>query len=36
MTPERTALYVHLPFCPYICPYCDFAKWSYDAPAAAR
>jgi len=36
MTPERTALYVHLPFCPYICPYCDFAKWAYDAPAAAR
>ncbi len=20
-------IYVHLPFCPYICPYCDFAKW---------
>ncbi len=20
-------VYVHLPFCPYICPYCDFAKW---------
>jgi oxygen-independent coproporphyrinogen-3 oxidase len=19
-------VYVHLPFCPYICPYCDFAK----------
>ena len=36
MMPVRTALYVHLPFCPYICPYCDFAKWSYDAPAAAR
>jgi oxygen-independent coproporphyrinogen-3 oxidase len=30
------AIYVHLPFCPYICPYCDFAKWAYDGPAAAR
>lgn len=20
-------VYVHLPFCPYLCPYCDFAKW---------
>jgi oxygen-independent coproporphyrinogen-3 oxidase len=30
------ALYVHLPFCPYVCPYCDFAKWAYDGPAAAR
>jgi oxygen-independent coproporphyrinogen-3 oxidase len=30
------ALYVHLPFCPYICPYCDFAKMRWDAgPAAA-
>jgi oxygen-independent coproporphyrinogen-3 oxidase len=27
-------VYVHLPFCPYICPYCDFAKWQLDAPAA--
>ena len=18
---------MHLPFCPYVCPYCDFAKW---------
>ena len=31
---ETAALYVHLPFCPYICPYCDFAKWAF-APAAA-
>jgi oxygen-independent coproporphyrinogen-3 oxidase len=30
------AIYVHLPFCPYICPYCDFAKWAYDDAAAER
>jgi len=29
-------VYVHLPFCPYVCPYCDFAKWRFDAAAAAR
>lgn len=33
MTP---AVYVHWAFCPYICPYCDFAKWVYDDRAAAR
>ncbi|HEV2260847.1 MAG TPA: radical SAM family heme chaperone HemW [Candidatus Rubrimentiphilum sp.] len=31
-----TGVYVHLPFCPYICPYCDFAKWPYKASSAAR
>ncbi len=29
-------VYVHLPFCPYLCPYCDFAKWPHRASAAAR
>ncbi|HTU81505.1 MAG TPA: radical SAM family heme chaperone HemW [Candidatus Acidoferrales bacterium] len=28
-------VYVHLPFCPYLCPYCDFAKWPSRATAAA-
>jgi oxygen-independent coproporphyrinogen-3 oxidase len=27
-------VYVHLPFCPYICPYCDFAKWPARRSAA--
>ncbi|HZZ64914.1 MAG TPA: radical SAM family heme chaperone HemW [Candidatus Baltobacteraceae bacterium] len=31
-----SAVYVHLPFCPYICPYCDFAKWPHKQSAAAR
>ncbi|MDE2571301.1 MAG: radical SAM family heme chaperone HemW [bacterium] len=29
-------IYVHLPFCPYICPYCDFAKWPYRRTQARR
>ena len=29
-------VYVHLPFCPYLCPYCDFAKWPVRASAAER
>jgi oxygen-independent coproporphyrinogen III oxidase len=27
-------IYVHLPFCPYLCPYCDFAKWPLRPSAA--
>ncbi len=29
-------VYVHLPFCPYLCPYCDFAKWPMRATSARR
>ncbi len=29
-------VYVHLPFCPYLCPYCDFAKWPVRSSAAQR
>jgi oxygen-independent coproporphyrinogen-3 oxidase len=29
-------IYVHLPFCPYICPYCDFAKWRVRDETARR
>ncbi len=29
-------VYVHLAFCPYLCPYCDFAKWPHRASAARR
>ena len=32
----NAALYVHWAFCPYVCPYCDFAKWAYDERAADR
>jgi oxygen-independent coproporphyrinogen III oxidase len=32
----KAALYVHWAFCPYVCPYCDFAKWAYDERAAER
>jgi oxygen-independent coproporphyrinogen III oxidase len=32
----RLGIYVHLPFCPYLCPYCDFAKWPMRASAASK
>lgn len=32
----KLGVYVHLAFCPYLCPYCDFAKWPYRAGAASR
>jgi oxygen-independent coproporphyrinogen-3 oxidase len=31
---HEAAIYVHLPFCPYVCPYCDFAKWPYARAGA--
>jgi oxygen-independent coproporphyrinogen-3 oxidase len=32
---EPFGVYVHLPFCPYICPYCDFAKRAWKRSDAA-
>ncbi len=29
-------VYVHLPFCAYLCPYCDFAKWPLRGSSAQR
>ncbi|MBV8602597.1 MAG: radical SAM family heme chaperone HemW [Candidatus Eremiobacteraeota bacterium] len=34
--PAPAAIYVHIPFCPYVCPYCDFAKWPYRQSWAER
>ncbi|MGP6192519.1 MAG: radical SAM family heme chaperone HemW [Vulcanimicrobiaceae bacterium] len=33
---DAGGVYVHLPFCPYICPYCDFAKWPRRKSSAQR
>ncbi len=29
MTHKDFGLYIHIPFCPYVCPYCDFVKSAY-------
>ena len=36
MDAARAGIYVHWAFCPYVCPYCDFAKWAWDERAADR
>lgn len=36
VTQVGLGIYVHLPFCPYLCPYCDFAKWPMRASSARR
>ncbi len=33
---DAGGIYVHLPFCPYVCPYCDFAKWPLRRSSAER
>lgn len=33
--PRPDALYVHVPFCPVICPYCDFHKMRRNEPLVA-
>jgi oxygen-independent coproporphyrinogen-3 oxidase len=35
IAPAAGGIYVHLPFCPYVCPYCDFAKWPMRRSDAA-
>ena len=36
MNAAGAGIYVHWAFCPYVCPYCDFAKWAWDERAADR
>jgi oxygen-independent coproporphyrinogen-3 oxidase len=35
IAPVKPGIYVHLPFCPYLCPYCDFAKRPWKASEGA-
>lgn len=33
---SRVGIYLHVPFCPHICPYCDFVKTSRFKPASVQ
>ena len=33
---KADSLYIHIPFCNSICPYCDFSKYLYDDSKALR
>ena len=34
--PAPASLYVHVPFCPHVCPYCDFHKMRRDEALVGR
>ena len=33
---EKAGLYIHIPFCAYKCPYCDFYSGRYEESAAEK